>query len=71
MNTVIIINLNGVAYHIEQPGYEALRQYLDAASHALKDNPDRDEIMKDLKDSLGAAGCGQASVDPLAARSQE
>jgi len=44
MDTVIIVNLNGIAYHIEEPGYQALRAYLDAAQSQLKDNPDRAEF---------------------------
>jgi phage shock protein PspC (stress-responsive transcriptional regulator) len=52
MNTVIIVNLNGNAFHIEEPGYVALRAYLDAAGAQLKDNPDKSEIMADLEQAI-------------------
>jgi hypothetical protein len=45
MNTVIIINLNGNAFHLEEPGYHSLRDYLERAQAQLRDNPDRAEIM--------------------------
>lgn len=57
MNTVIVVNLNGIAYHIEEPGYQALRAYLDDARGKLKDNPDRAEILSDLEQAI-ADKCG-------------
>jgi phage shock protein PspC (stress-responsive transcriptional regulator) len=52
MNTVIIINLNGNAFHLEEPGYLSLRAYLERAQAQLKDNPDRVEIMADLEQAI-------------------
>jgi phage shock protein PspC (stress-responsive transcriptional regulator) len=52
MNTVIIINLNGNAFHLEEPGYLSLRVYLEHAQAQLKDNPDRTEIMADLEQAI-------------------
>jgi phage shock protein PspC (stress-responsive transcriptional regulator) len=52
MNTVIIINLNGNAFHLEEPGYKSLRAYLEQAQSQLKDNPDRSEIMADLEQAI-------------------
>jgi phage shock protein PspC (stress-responsive transcriptional regulator) len=52
MNTVIIINLNGNAFHLEEPGYLGLRAYLERAQAQLKDNPDRAEIMADLEQAI-------------------
>jgi phage shock protein PspC (stress-responsive transcriptional regulator) len=52
MNTVIIVNLNGNAFHIEEPGYVSLRAYLDGAGAQLKDNPDKSEIMSDLEQAI-------------------
>jgi len=52
MNTVIVVNLNGVAFHIEEPGFHSLRAYLDAAQSQLRDNPDRAEIMADLEQAV-------------------
>ncbi|HEY2144512.1 MAG TPA: PspC domain-containing protein [Steroidobacteraceae bacterium] len=56
MNTVIIINLNGNAFHVEEPGYQSLRAYLERAQTQLKDNPDRTEIMADLEQAIADKG---------------
>ena len=52
MNTVIIINLNGNAFHLEEPGFKSLQAYLERAQAALKDNPDKAEIMADLEQAI-------------------
>ena len=52
MNKVITINLNGNAYPLEESGYEALRAYLENASRSLQGNPDRDEILADIEQSI-------------------
>ncbi len=52
MNTVIIINLNGIAFHLEEPGFQGLRAYLEQAQAQLKDNPDKTEIMADLEQAI-------------------
>lgn len=52
MNTVITINLNGRAYQIEEPGYRALRKYLDEAEAKLAENPDKGEIMADFEQAI-------------------
>jgi phage shock protein PspC (stress-responsive transcriptional regulator) len=52
MNTVIIVNLNGIAFHLEEPGFLALRTYLERAQTQLKDNPDRAEIIADLEQAI-------------------
>jgi len=52
MNTVIIINLNGNAFHLEEPGFASLRAYLERAQAQLKDNPDKAEIMADLEQAI-------------------
>ena len=52
MNKVIIINLNGNAYQLEENGYEALRAYLDAAGRRLASNPDREEIVADIEQAI-------------------
>ena len=52
MNTVIIINLNGNAFHLEESGYQSLRAYLERAQAALRDNPDKAEIMADLEQAI-------------------
>jgi phage shock protein PspC (stress-responsive transcriptional regulator) len=52
MNKVIIINLNGIAYQLEEDGYEALRAYLDSAAGRLAGNPDKGEIIADIEQSI-------------------
>ena len=58
MNTVIIINLNGNAFHLEEPGFKSLSAYLERAQAQLKDNPDRTEIVADLEQAI-ADKCGR------------
>ncbi len=52
MQKVVGINLNGNAYQLEEPGYEALRSYLQRADGRLQANPDRAEIMADLEQAI-------------------
>jgi phage shock protein PspC (stress-responsive transcriptional regulator) len=52
MQKVISINLNGHAYQVDEPGYDALRDYLDGAERALAGNPDRREIVADLEQAI-------------------
>jgi phage shock protein PspC (stress-responsive transcriptional regulator) len=52
MQRVVAINLNGRAYHVEEPGYDALVAYLDRAGATLADNPDRAEILADLEQAI-------------------
>ena len=53
MNKVITINLAGIAYQLEEAGYEALREYLGEASRRLTANPDREEILADIEAAIG------------------
>lgn len=53
MNKVITINLGGTAYQLEEPGYDALRSYLETAGTRLEKNPDRAEILSDIESSIG------------------
>src|SRR6478752_1505909 len=52
MNKVITINLNGVAYQLEEGGYDALRAYLENAARRLEGNPDKDEIVTDIEQAI-------------------
>jgi len=52
MNKVVTVNLNGNAYSLEEPAYDALRAYLDGADSRLQGNPDRAEIMSDLEQAI-------------------
>ncbi len=53
MHKVIVINLNGNAYQVDEIGYDALRAYLDRAKSQLEANPDLAEIMADLEQAIG------------------
>jgi phage shock protein PspC (stress-responsive transcriptional regulator) len=52
MNKVITVNLDGIAYQIEEGGYEALRAYLESAAARLEHNPDREEILSDIERAI-------------------
>jgi phage shock protein PspC (stress-responsive transcriptional regulator) len=52
MNKVITINLDGMAYQLEEDGYIALRTYLETAAARLQGNPDRDEILSDIERAI-------------------
>jgi len=52
MNKVIIINLDGIAYQLEEGGYDALRAYLETATTRLQGNPDREEILSDIERAI-------------------
>ena len=53
MHKVIVIDLNGNAYQVDEPGYDSLRAYLDRAETQLKSSPDFVEIMADLEGAIG------------------
>jgi phage shock protein PspC (stress-responsive transcriptional regulator) len=52
MEKVIHASLGGVAFAFEEPGYERLRAYLEAAARALAADPDRAEIIADLEQAI-------------------
>jgi phage shock protein PspC (stress-responsive transcriptional regulator) len=52
MNKVITIHLNGVAFQLEEGGFDALRAYLDTAGRRLDGNPDKDEILADIEQAI-------------------
>jgi phage shock protein PspC (stress-responsive transcriptional regulator) len=52
MEKVVTINLNGNAFQLEEPGYAALRSYLERAQAGLESNPDRAEILADIEQSI-------------------
>src|SRR5262245_43157206 len=55
MQTVIQISLSGHAtsFQLDEDAYNALRAYLDRARARLRRDPDRDEIVADLEQSIG------------------
>ncbi len=59
MKKVITVSLNGMAYHVEEPGYDSLFRYMERAEARLKTNPDRTDIIRDLEQSIGEkfTGC--------------
>jgi len=58
MNKVIIINLNGRAYQLEEAGYTVLHHYLEQAAAKLGENLDKAEIMADFEQAI-ADKCDQ------------
>lgn len=52
MNKVITIHLHGVAFQLEEGGYDALRAYLDQAARQLAANPDKAEILDDIEQAI-------------------
>jgi phage shock protein PspC (stress-responsive transcriptional regulator) len=52
MNKVISIHLHGVAFQLEEAGYDALRAYLDTAARQLDGNPDKAEILADIEQAI-------------------
>jgi phage shock protein PspC (stress-responsive transcriptional regulator) len=59
MEPVISVNLAGNAYQLETSAHQALKAYLDRASAALADNPDKAEIIRDLEQAVAdkASAC--------------
>lgn len=53
MQKVVSISLNGIAYQLEELGYQQLRDYLERAEARLRESPDRAEIMADLEQAIG------------------
>ncbi|MFT3782983.1 MAG: PspC domain-containing protein [Nibricoccus sp.] len=52
MNKVISIHLRGIAFQLEEPGYDALRAYLENAERQLSGNPDKAEIIADIEQAI-------------------
>ena len=55
MNTVVQISLSGhpVMFRVNEDAYEVLRQYLERARLHLTADPDHDEVLRDLEQSIG------------------
>ena len=62
MNTVTTINLAGTAFQIEDPGYQALKKYLDDARASLAGNPDETEILGDIERAIADKCRGYVSA---------
>jgi phage shock protein PspC (stress-responsive transcriptional regulator) len=61
MERVVTINLNGNPYQLEEPAYEAVRAYLERAEAALADNPDKNEVLRDLEQAIADKCAGYLS----------
>jgi phage shock protein PspC (stress-responsive transcriptional regulator) len=53
MRRVITVSLNGNAFALDDDAAELLAAYLETAGRNLAGNPDRDEIVSDLEQSIG------------------
>lgn len=67
MEKVVTINLNGNPYQLDETAYAALSGYLAETAEALKNNPDRDEIIADIEQAiadkcLGFIGPGRSVI---------
>lgn len=49
MNKTVIININGIIFHIEEDAYDKLSKYLNTIKGYFKDSDGRDEIMSDIE----------------------
>lgn len=49
------ISLSGhpALFRLDEGAYEVLRRYLERARQALKEDPDQEEVMRDLEQSIG------------------
>lgn len=55
MKTVIHVSLSGhsTPFQLDEDGYQSLRSYFEQARSRLEGDPDRDEILRDLEQSIG------------------
>ncbi|HEX5353236.1 MAG TPA: PspC domain-containing protein [Rhodanobacteraceae bacterium] len=55
MQTVTEVSLSGhsTPFRLDEDGYESLRSYFERARSRLQSDPDRDEILRDLEQSIG------------------
>ena len=49
MNKTVIININGIIFHIEEDAYDKLSKYLATIKGYFNDSDGRDEIMSDIE----------------------
>ncbi|MBP9668109.1 PspC domain-containing protein [Candidatus Saccharibacteria bacterium] len=52
MKKVVMVNLNGRAYQVEEDGYNELKSYLEKAGKTLGSNPDKEEIIADIEQAV-------------------
>ncbi|GJM30508.1 MAG: hypothetical protein DHS20C17_31430 [Cyclobacteriaceae bacterium] len=52
MKKNISINISGIIFHIEEDGYETLRNYLDSINHYFSSYDDSKEIISDIENRI-------------------
>ena len=52
MNKTIIININGIVFHIEEDAYEVLRTYMTGVKRHFAYSADSEEIVTDIENRL-------------------
>jgi len=52
MNKTIIININGIIFHIEEDAYEILQNYMTAVKRHFGYSPDSNEIVSDIENRI-------------------
>jgi phage shock protein PspC (stress-responsive transcriptional regulator) len=52
MNKTIIININGIVFHIEEDAYEVLRTYMTSVKRHFAYSSDSEEIVTDIENRL-------------------
>lgn len=52
MNKTIIININGIVFHIEEDAYEVLRNYMSEVKRHFAYSQDSEEIVTDIENRL-------------------
>ncbi len=52
MNKTIIININGVIFHIEEDAYDILKTYMTEVKQHFAGTADRDEIVSDIENRI-------------------
>ena len=55
MQTVTHVSLSGhsTPFQLDEDGYQSLRSYFERARSRLKRDPDRDEVLRDVEQSIG------------------
>jgi len=52
MHKTCSISLASLPFILEEEAYQALKKYLDGLQKFFKNNPDKDEIIADMENSL-------------------
>ncbi|WP_256010866.1 PspC domain-containing protein [Desertivirga xinjiangensis] len=66
MNKTIIININGIVFHIEEDAYELLKTYMTEVKRHFAYSSDSDEIITDIENRLA-----EMFTERLAAQSKQ